>query len=145
MNTPRQFVSQLDKQRIVDAIRDAETKSSAEIRVFISRRPVTDAVAEAQRHFVELNMDRTRHRNGVLIFVAPASRVFAVIGDTGIHQHCGDAFWSELALAMTDHFRESRFTAGIIEAIGRTGVLLARHFPPSPDDTDELPNEIACD
>jgi uncharacterized membrane protein len=90
-------------------------------------------------------MTQTRHRNGVLIFVAPRARKFAVIGDTAVHQRCGDAFWQALAAEMTAHFKKSDFTAGIIHAIRKAGELLAAHFPPQPGDGNELADEIEGD
>jgi uncharacterized membrane protein len=65
----------------------------------------------------------------VLIFVTPRSRKFAVIGDAGVHAKCGDAFWQELAQAMTGHFRKSEFTEGITHGVSKAGELLAEHFP----------------
>jgi uncharacterized membrane protein len=90
-------------------------------------------------------MTKTRHRNGVLVFVAPRARKFAVIGDTGVHQRCGDGFWLALAAEMTGHFKQSDFSAGIIHAIQKAGELLAAHFPPQPGDGNELPDEIERD
>jgi uncharacterized membrane protein len=138
----RQFLTQLDRDQIVAAIREAERKTSGEIRVFVSRRHIADAVAEAQRHFIELGMTKTRHRNSVLLFVAPRARRFAVIGDTGVHERCGDAFWTSLAEEMSGHFRRGQFTPGILHAIRRAGALLAEHFPPQPGDTNELPDKV---
>jgi uncharacterized membrane protein len=87
-------------------------------------------------------MDQTKHRNAVLFFVAPASHTFAVIGDEAVHQQCGDAFWQELAGAMTGHFKRGEFTAGLLHGVARAGALLAEHFPRQPDDKDELPNRV---
>ena len=70
-------------------------------------------------------MDHTRHRNAVLIFVAPRTHKFAVIGDAGVHTHCGDIFWRELTEEMTGHFRKSEFTSGIMHGIRRAGQRLA--------------------
>src|SRR5690349_16792103 len=94
---PREFVDRLEREEIVAAIREAEKNTSGEIRVFISRKPVEDAVAEAQFHFAEMGMEKTRERNGVLIFVAPKSHKFAVVGDTAVHAKCGEEFWKLLA------------------------------------------------
>src|SRR5262249_54145901 len=126
-------------------IREAERKTSGEIRVFISRKPVGDAVTEAQTHFQEMGMDRTRDRNSVLIFVAPHSHKFAVIGDTGVHSKCGEGFWKELTSEMSGHFRESHFTTGIVHGVRKAGELLAQHFPRRPDDENELPDEVEHD
>ena len=142
---PREFVDQLQRNEIVAAIREAEQKTSGEIRVFISRKPVPDALMEAQTHFQEMGMDRTRDRNGVLIFVAPHSHKFAVIGDTAVHAKCGEGFWQELTLEMSHYFRGSDFTSGIIHGVRKAGELLAQHFPRRPDDKNELPDEVGHD
>jgi uncharacterized membrane protein len=141
----KEFLSRLQHDDIIAAIRAAEKDTSGEIRVFLSRKRVTDPVAAAQSHFEHLGMTQTRHRNGVLIFVAPRARKFAVIGDTAVHQRCGDAFWQALAAEMTAHFKKSDFTAGIIHAIRKAGELLAAHFPPQPGDGNELADEIEGD
>jgi uncharacterized membrane protein len=141
----RKFLNQLQHDEIVAAIRAAERKTSGEIRVFISRRPIEDPVAAAQVHFVELGMERTRERNGVLIFVAPRTHKFAVIGDTGVHSRCGDEFWRQMAGELSAHFRRSEFTRGIVSAVRKAGELLAQHFPRGPDDKNQLPDEVARD
>ncbi|HVS54199.1 MAG TPA: TPM domain-containing protein [Opitutaceae bacterium] len=132
----------VDHDRIVAAIHAAELRTSGEIRVLVSRAVADEPVATAQKHFERLGMTRTRARNGVLIFVAPRSRTFAVVGDTGVHEKCGDAFWRELATAMERHFRAGDFTGGLVHGIECAGTLLAEHFPRSPDDCNELPDEV---
>jgi len=140
-----EFIEQLNNDQIVAAIREAEKKTSGEIRVFISHKNADDPVAAAQSQFERLGMTKTHHRNGVLIFVAPRARKFAVIGDTAVHQRCGGAFWQALAAEMTGHFKQSEFTAGIVHAIRKAGELLAAHFPPQPGDTNELSDQIEQD
>lgn len=132
----------IDHARIVAAIGEAEGRTSGEIRVVVSRRTTADAVAAAKIQFERLGMTGTAARNGVLIFLAPRSRSFAVIGDTGVHEKCGDAFWTELAAAMTEHFKRGDFTAGLVLGIARAGALLAENFPRQTDDRNELPNSV---
>jgi len=139
------FLNQLQHDEIIAAIRAAESKTSGEIRVFISRKHVEDPVVAAQKQFERLGMTKTHHHNGVLIFVAQRARKFAVIGDTAVHQRCGDGFWQALAGEMAGHFKQSNFSAGIIHAIQKAGDLLAAHFPPLPGDGNELPDEIEGD
>jgi uncharacterized membrane protein len=142
MNTPK-FIEQLRENEIVAAIRAAEQKTSGEVRVFISRQQtVDDPVASAQAEFNRLGMANTRDRNGVLIYLAPGPCKFAVIGDTGIHARCGQAFWQELAGSMSARFHAGEFTEGIVQGINRAGELLAVHFPRRPDDIDELPDRV---
>ena len=133
---------EIDHPRVVAAIGAAERKTSGEIRVVVSRRKITEPVAEAQKQFARLGMTDTQHRNGVMILLAPSSRTFAVIGDTAVHEKCGDTFWRELADAMGEHFKRGDFTAGLVHGIERAGALLAEHFPRAPDDRNELPDGI---
>ena len=142
---PREFISQLDNDKIVAAIQAAERKTSGEIRVFISHKKITEVVATAQAEFNRLGMAKTQHRNAVLIFVAPNSQNFAVIGDTAVHEKCGQIFWDTLAAEMTGDFVASRYSTGIIHGIHQAGILLARHFPAQPGDQNELPDKIETD
>ena len=132
----------IDDARVVAAIATAEKRTSGEIRVYISSRKVAEPVRAAEKQFERMHMTRTAGRNGVLIFLAPVSHTFAVIGDQGIHAQCGDAFWQELAAAMSERFKQGDFTQGLVLGIERAGALLARHFPRETDDQNELPDRI---
>ena len=139
---PRHLISKLDRHLVELAIHDAELATSGEIRVVIHAEPAPDAVAAAQAEFIRLGMPRTKHRNAVLIFLAPASQTFAVIGDTAVHQKCGDPFWRDLAAVMSGHFQRGEFTAGLVDGIRRAGGRLAAEFPRQPDDRNELPDGL---
>ena len=125
----KKFIEQLPHDTLVEAIREAEKKTSGEIRVLISHKTVDDPVAAAQKEFIRLGMNKSPERNGVLIFVAPRTHKFAIIGDEAVHAKCGDKFWQELAKVMTEYFRKSEFTEGIIHGVRKAGELLAAHFP----------------
>lgn len=125
----RAFSKHLQHDDIVAAISRAEHKTTGEIRVSISPKRIEDPVAAAQMEFMRLGMNHSKEQNGVLIFVAPRSRKFAVIGDAAVHAKCGDDFWRQLADAMTGFFRKSEFTTGIIHGVQKAGDLLAEHFP----------------
>lgn len=132
----------IDDGAVVAAIAAAEVRTSGEIRVFISSGTTPDPVLAAEKQFERMNMTQTAARNGILIFLAPASHTFAVVGDKGVHEKCGDAFWRELAAAMNEHFKHGDFTRGLVLGIERAGVLLSDFFPRQPDDRNELPNRI---
>jgi len=138
------FLKQLDEPRIVAAIKDAEAGTSGEIRIFVSRREVDDPVAQAERHFADLGMTKTKHRNGVLIFFAPLSQRFAIVGDHGIHEKCAHC-WIDVIASSLPLLKAGQFTEAITRAIREVGLLLARHFPPEPGDRNELPNTIASE
>ena len=138
-----QFLSRIDHDRIVRALKDAEASTSGQIRVFIQRgRLEEDALPVAQKKFQQLGMEKTREHNGVLIFVVPRARKFAVIGDDGVHEKCGDEFWRRLVDRMRVHFQHEDFTDALAEAIEETGKLLARYFPKTSGARNELNDDI---
>ena len=125
----KEFKKRVHHGGVVEAIRQAEHKTTGEIRVIVSHKHVEAPVTVAQKEFIRLGMDHSPARNGVLIFVAPRSHKFAVIGDKAVHEKCGDEFWQKLAAAMTEYFRKSEFTEGIVHGVKKAGDLLAEHFP----------------
>jgi uncharacterized membrane protein len=128
------FSPKVDHDRVLAAIRAAEVGTSGEIRVLIARHKAEDPVKTAQEYFNSTGMAQSPHRNGILIFVAPRSRRFAVIGDRAVHEKCGDLFWTSLAEAMGGYFRRGQFTDGLVHGIERAGELLGQTFPRSKAD-----------
>ncbi len=139
------FISALDDKRITDAIATAEAKTTGQIRVFISKRNYPDPLPIATKHFNALGMSNTENRNAILLFIAPTSRTFAIYGDTGIHAHCGPAFWSALRDEMSEHLKAARYTEALIHTIAKAGELLAVHFPATPNHPNEQPDDILSD
>ena len=128
-NAAKAFFESLDRPAIVEAIQRAEARSFGEIRVHLHHGPVADARAEAEKTFLKLGMDKTARGSGCLIFLAPASRAFAVVGGTGIHEKVGDGFWLEARDAARARFTEGKFTEGIVAAVEKLGDALALFFP----------------
>lgn len=142
---PDAFVASLDDEKIVAAIREAEARSRGEIRVHVAEREVADPRTEAALVFEKLGMEETAERSGVLLFVAPESQSITVLGDRGVHERCGDAFWATVVEAVRDEFRAGRFTEGLVAGVRALGDELARHFPRRPGDADrnELPDGVS--
>ncbi len=126
----KEFLTKLEHDRIVQAIRDAESKTSGQIRIFIQRGKLdVDPLAAARKKFHRLGMHKTPERNAVLIFVAPRAHKFAVVGDKAIHEKCGEQLWQKLVDGMREHFRNEKFSHALVEAIEEVGKALAEHFP----------------
>jgi uncharacterized membrane protein len=141
----KHFLSRLDHDQIVAAIAAAEKQTSGEIRVHVTRRKPADLEAAARARFANLGMAKTAERSGVLFYICPNQRRFQILGDTGVHEKCGDDFWKEVAGAMEEKFRRGHFTDGLLDGIAKVGELLARHFPRQPGDKNELPDEVSED
>ena len=128
---------------ITGAIRNAENNTSAEIRVCVARHCKGDPLEAASRKFHKLKMDTTRHRNGVLIYVAPADHKAAIYGDTGIVDEGGDPlFWDEALGEMISYFKGDEILEGICRAITKVGELIKSHYPVSENDLNELGDEV---
>jgi uncharacterized membrane protein len=139
----REFLGKLEHDRIIQAIHEAESKTSGEIRVLIERGKLkSDPLEAAQGKFHRLGMHKTRERNAVLIFVAPRVHKFAVVGDNAIHEKCGDEFWQRVVERMRTHFQNEKFSDALVEAVQEIGSLLAMHFPKTVRDTNELPDDV---
>jgi uncharacterized membrane protein len=139
----KEFLSKLEHEQIVQAIREAESKTSGQIRVYIQRGKVdVDPLIAAQKQFHRLGMHKTPERNAVLIFVAPRAHKFAVVGDQAIHEKCGEQFWQRLVDAMREHFRNEKFSHAIVEAIEEAGKALASHFPRTSTSSGQLPDDV---
>ena len=139
----KEFLSKLDHDRIMHAIRDAESKTSGEIRIFIQRgRFNSNPLSLARKKFERLGMHKTRARNAVLIFVAPRAQKFAVVGDKAIHESCGEQFWQHIVDEMRVHFQNEKFSHALMGAIDEIGTVLATHFPGKSANSNELPDDV---
>jgi uncharacterized membrane protein len=136
------FFSDLDEKSIIDAIRSAEQGTTGEIRVFVARHGTQDVAADARRRFRKLRMHKTAHRNAVLIYLVPADRQFAVLGDTGVHDRVGSDFWTSVSGEMTQHLHKNNSTAALLAAIDKIAAELIKHFPCAKGGANTIPDSI---
>jgi uncharacterized membrane protein len=129
----------INKKEIVKAIKAAEKNTGAEILVRVEKSCGDQSPVErAKRLFGKLGMHRTKHHNGVLIYLSLEDRKAAIYGDSGIHHHATDIFWNEVFEVMKADFTQNKFTEGLVKAVAITGEKLAKHFPKEKDDKNEL-------
>lgn len=138
------YFSDADQQLIVEAIREAETSTSGEVRVYIeSRCTYVDPLRRAKEIFGNLKMQETAARNAALVYIAMKDRQLAVFGDEGIHQKVGNAFWNAEVQNMLAHFNKQDYASGIATVVRSIGKALETHFPyDAHTDKNELPDEI---
>lgn len=137
------YFTQEDRQRIVDAIREAELNTSGEIRVHIDKRCRKDVIERAVDVFHKLKMDQTRDRNGVLLYVAVDSHKTAILGDEGVNAVVPPDFWNGIIDRAVKQFAQGEYAEGIAEAVTAVGEVIKQHFPYRDDDINELPDEIS--
>lgn len=143
-NRRKEFFKLDEKNRIVEAIRSNERKTSGEIRVFVeSRCSWVNPLDRAAEVFFGLKMDKTDQRNAVLVYVATKDRQVAVFGDEGIYKKVGTAYWDIEVKKMIGNFTSFSIAEGIRQCVIDIGDALHAHFPYDNDnDKNELPDDI---
>jgi putative membrane protein len=96
----------------------------------------------AQSLFLAHGLHLTESRTGLLIYVALFDRRVEIVTDAGIDSKVDQSTWEELAREIAGAARREDLTAGLIEAVRRTGTLLAQHCPRAADDRNELPDRV---
>ena len=120
---------------------------------FISYSPLKHALAipfvrhlrvwqHAHRQFRMRRLDRTRERNGVLIFASLSDRVAVVIADKGINDKVEPGAWTRAIDVLVAAMVQGKARQGLVDAIGICGSLLAKHFPATDDNRNELPDVL---
>jgi uncharacterized membrane protein len=125
----KHFLSALEHARVHGAIKAAEEGTSGDIVVFLTHKRVEDPLAAANHAFRKLRLETATNKDSFLIFLAPKSQKFAVVGGTALHDKVGQAWWDHLSSLLTRHFREGRYTDGLVAAIEEAGRQLKAHFP----------------
>ena len=137
------FLRPEEEEQIVEAIRQAEKKTSGEIRVHIENSSSFSVEDRAKEVFHLLKMDRTKLQNGVLIYMAVANHQFGIFGDKGIDTKVHSTFWNDTRDVMRNLFKEGKFKEGIVQGILTASKALEVHFPWEANDTNELSNSIS--
>ncbi len=139
----KQLFSDTQKQQIVAAIKSAEQLTSGQIKVHTEPRCKNEPLNRAAEVFNKLEMHKTVHKNGVLIYIAWQDKKFAIIGDSGINAVVPPDFWDATKEKMKQHFKRDEFLEGVIIAVRESGLHLQKYFPHQSSDTNELSDEIS--
>lgn len=139
---PRQVLAGIER-----AIGESETAHRGEIRFAVEAGldfwPLMrgqQARERALEVFSRLRVWDTEHNTGVLIYLLLADRDVEIVADRGIHARVGEAEWQRICGMMEEEFRHGRFEQGVLAGIGEISALLARHFPATGVNPDELPD-----
>lgn len=143
MSNIKNFFSEVENKKIVNAVKLAEKETSGEIRIHIDKRCKGDVMDRASYIFEKLEMHKTELRNGVLFYLAVDDHKFAILGDAGINLSVPKDFWEEVKQNMLERFKENEFADGLTKGIAMAGDKLKTFFPYQLDDVNELDDEIS--
>jgi uncharacterized membrane protein len=123
----------VDRERIRQAIEEAERTTSARIAVSIAPHFWGDIPRTARKALHRLPFARSRKRSGVLFFVVPSRKTFVILGDEEAEEKIAPEEWTKLAALVEQHFRSGDPTTGLERGIAEIGRHLAHHFPEHPN------------
>jgi putative membrane protein len=118
-------------------------------RIPAVRRLVTPAAVRRARvreaalqQFMAQGVHVTQERTGVLIFAALDEHQVELIADESIYTKVEEDAWAQAVAVLTRELHADRPVEGFAAAIALCGQVLARHFPPRPDNPNELPDHL---
>lgn len=139
----KRVFSKEQEKLLLEAIHNAELKTSGEIRVHVDSVSIDEPIIRAKEMFAKLKMHQTELRNGILFYINFKERKFAVWGDVGIHQKVPDDFWDQISATAIEYFKNDEIINGLVKCIGLCGEQLQLYFPISKNDVNELNNDIS--
>lgn len=95
---------------------------------------------KARLLFLEQGIDATADRLGLLICVCEAERQIEILPDRGISAVIAATRWQALIDAFLRQKRVGTLDAALAQLVEAVAVELAPHFPPRPDQVNELPD-----
>jgi putative membrane protein len=111
--------------------------------VFLGRKRMEETVRQrALLAFYEKGLYRTRFQTGIIIFISLFEHKVWVLADKGIYEKMTQEALNRFAQNVSRGIKEGRACDALCQAIEGIGQLLVEHFPITPGDTNELPNEV---
>ena len=142
-NSVEAFLSTIEEQEVVAAIRKAELQTSGEIRVHIENTCKGDIENRALEVFSILKMQNTELHNAVLIYLAVDDKAFAIYGDRGINAVVSDSFWDDTKKTIQNHLKNGNPKQALVDGVLLTGQQLKAFYPISNNDRNELSNTVS--
>ncbi len=106
------------------------------------KRKEMAVMQRAVKAFYEKELYKTRKNTGVLFFMSLFERKVWVLADKGIYVKIDQETLNRFADVVSTGIKEGRACEALCSAIREAGELLAKYFPNTPGDTDELPDEV---
>lgn len=110
---------------------------------FVGRHRLEEAVKErALRAFYEKGLYKTKANTGVLFFISVLEHKVWVLADKGVYEKIDQQTLNTYALTVSRGIKEGSACDALCKAINEAGKILARHFPITPGDTNELSDQV---
>lgn len=101
------------------------------------------AARQAREQFHRQGIHTTSDRAGMLLFLSLKEHYAEILPDLGIAGKESETTWHSIIEALTTQMQAGHLTEACLQAIEACAEILARHYPPRPQDQNELPNAPA--
>ena len=140
---PREVLQEIER-----AVAASERQHSGELRFAIETALDVPALwrGESPREravevFAQLHTWDTAANNGVLIYLLLSEHDIEIVADRGFGDKVSPQEWQEVCDTMRPLFHSGQYRDGALRGIELVTTLMSRHFPPAPDDINELPDK----
>lgn len=137
------FFTREQMELVKASIAKAEEHNTGEIRLHVEGNCDGDAVERAVKVFHRLHMDKTKHRNAVLFYLAINHKKLAVVGDEGLHKKVSEEFWNTVKDHILTKFKQNNYVEGLNEGITMAGDMLKKYFPNKGENLNQLSDDIS--
>lgn len=113
------------------------------LRPFLISAKLDEEVHQrALQAFFSRNLHATQDRTAILIMISLLEHRVEILADTGINAKVSGDQWQQIVSDMLGKIKSGDLTEGLCVAVRECGEVLAKEFPGSHDNVDELSNKV---
>ncbi|MEL0083339.1 MAG: TPM domain-containing protein [Gammaproteobacteria bacterium] len=113
------------------------------LRPFLAAAKIDEEVHQrALQAFFSRELHATRDRTGILIMVSLLEHRLEILADSGINARVPADTWQQIIFDMLAQIKAGDLAEGFCTAIHECAEVLAREFPGSHDNPDEISNRV---
>ncbi|MDZ4677924.1 MAG: TPM domain-containing protein [Oligoflexia bacterium] len=99
-NDAKTFLTKEENQILLKRVEKFENQTGCELAFHIRQNLGSDPLKANEALFFKFGLDKTEHRNAILVTVALAERQFAIWADVGVMRQSGDKLWNDISQKM---------------------------------------------
>lgn len=136
-----------DLLRITNKITEKEKVTQGEIVISIKEKrsffqDFFSLENLAKKEFLRLGINKTNEGTGILFYLILQSKELQILADSPINEKVNQNTWTELKDEILAHFKNGKYCEGLILAVDKAGDILAKYFPKTPDNQNEISNRV---
>lgn len=113
------------------------------LRPFMLSSKIDEEVNQrALQAFFSHNLHATKDHTAILIMVSLLERRVEILADSGINSKVSKDTWNGVVNSMLKHIKAGSLSEGFCVAVTECSEILAKDFPGSHDNPDEISNKI---